>query len=202
MSTAWIPQDEGDRLVRVVIRRYKNRGATYAYSLEDDLLQEGRLALLRAERTFNPAFGTTPVQYAWRALVLWMGTYLSRMSSPASGDAAKKGRPNQGIRTDYEATAEAWTDTLPEGGTFHTAGAESAFFACEWNAEVRARLSSLAGRDKVAVSVALDLEPAAEVAKRTGRKLGEVYRAVRRLRARAAQDVLLWQLLQAKQGSQ
>lgn len=48
-----------DRLVRAIVRKFENTGIA-----EDDLCQEGMLALLKAERTFNSQRGVKFETYA------------------------------------------------------------------------------------------------------------------------------------------
>lgn len=54
---------DGERLVRMIVRKFDNVGVA-----EDDLFQEGMLALLKAERTFNDQLGFKFETYASRVI--------------------------------------------------------------------------------------------------------------------------------------
>ncbi len=197
----WLRPEEGEALLRQLIARYVRLGVPSALGLEEDLLQEGRLALVCASRSFDPRVGTPAVRYAWSALVRAVGSHVRRWSSPVSGASTKAGCPNRGRRAALfvsvsqfhrEEVAPAVEDALGQAPS-----SEDLYAHCEWEALVRERLTALAEQEDAVVAEALRI---ADNDSQRGEKRSEpgVYRAVSRLRSRAGQDVVLLQLLQAK----
>lgn len=153
-----------------------------------DLRQEAWVAVLEAERTYDPARGPRS-SYMRRAVWNRLGNYLGAQASPVSG-RKKHGKSTKGMRG-VSVLEPVIYPTAPEPTT------EEVEY---WWAELRELVKVLVrdGYDgHAAARVLLDQEKSAEVAESLNWPVHKVWRASHRARKRIATDVdLLARFLQ------
>jgi DNA-directed RNA polymerase specialized sigma24 family protein len=151
-----------------------------------DIAQEAHLALVIAQRTYDPAKGAWE-GYAWRAADLSASHFLWRFHAPCSTSSH---RPEvvRGMRgVGVEALDAVSADANPEQETSKR----------EWTARVRAALrEALRGLPRPDLALDALLGEHDAVASRYGVPIDEVKRAQRRARGRVAASKTLEQLAQ------
>lgn len=165
---------------------------------KDDLVQAAELAAINAQRTFDPRVGVPEDAYLWRSMALALQRELWRDSSPVSGGMH---RPREAYAGLHRASLDP-----PKTGTGSKLGRVKEYAFCskapspeqhvsdaEWEARVRARLELLSTPD--VVCALLTEEAPAATAVKTGLTPAEARSAVATLRARAARDTGLYDLM-------
>lgn len=181
-----------DKLVCAAAKRYLRR---CWWAAEDDLVQVGREACLRAERTFDPRVGLPEEGYVWRAIVLSMKAALWHESSPVSGGMNNPRRDRMGQRAPIE--SEEGAPLL----TDHTPHLDALLAEKGWVEIARERIDVLTSDAACELGrlVLLDGSTPREVAEATGRARAEVYKSAQEVRCRLMGDRVLWALVHYKE---
>lgn len=168
---------ELDRVVNAAAARY---AARCWWAELEDLRQEGWVAALEAQQTWDPGRGVPLHGYAWRAVVNHLGNYLWTQCSPVTG-RKNHGKSLQDVR---RVSAEVLIGHHADD-PLETERAEA------WWARMReqAKLVVEGGRHgDVAARVLLRGERVAAVAESVGWPVHKVWRADHVARQRIAED--------------
>ena len=160
-----------------------------------DLENTAMVAVLEAERTWDPEVGVPKGAYQWRAAVLALRNYLWETSSPVSLPKRSAMLPELAkgiskVALDPSAgTTTPWPDRLIDDD--------------RWRQGVRAQLEALTDHDQdadLALAVLLGEGRSAEVAQARGVPVQRVYRATQRVRELMRVDLTLYELWQDLDG--
>ena len=167
------------RIAQVAAARYARR---CWWASVEDMKSEAVVAILAAQKTWDPNHGAPFGAYAYRAALLAIRPYLWRNSSPVSESFHKLPTLAGAHRASLEKAGarlkhEEWSNELYE----------------EWHDSVEARLAEL---DPTGVGrmVVVYKEPVEAVAEVLAVPVPVVRKAARALRASFAGDVILWKL--------
>lgn len=118
------------KLAHAVAHKYQRRAW---WATHDDLVQEAVIAILKAQRTYNPNAGTPEGFYCYRAALYAVSRYLWQESAPVSGG---KDRPSKHLCGLHRASEEV-LDTVEGGST-----PEEQLHACVVHQVLRGRMLS------------------------------------------------------------
>jgi hypothetical protein len=151
-----------------------------------DLKQEGEVAALLAERSYDPVWGVSWKTYVRRAAQRWISGYLWHESSPVSGRGRRELEGLHRAPLDEELVEEFPSPELEAT-------------RAQWRAAVRKRLEEVAHRNAVAefgIKVLMSDKPAREWAKEEGLPCEAVYACTHEARVLIANDPVLRALLE------
>lgn len=174
------------KMINSIARRY---AARCWWAELDDLVQEGWIALLTAQRIWDPSRNVPLAGYAGRAVMLHLRDYLWRMSAPVTGPS------HHGER--LAGLCRAPTDFLAS----HTQDDGPDMDAEQWWDELTARMETVireADSSGAAHRVMWLHETPAQVATDLGLRFGVVHARIRAAWRHLRQDTRLRELMAAR----
>lgn len=168
----------------------------------DDLKQEALTVAVKAFKGFDRAVGVDLEAYLWIVCVRQLGKYCWRNSAPVS-EAEHQLRNLKGVHRAALDTKQELLFTSGTGSLHPNLVAKERTDALleekQWTEAVRAQVDYLLEQytpeeRKVAVNVIVHKQQPRVVARRSGRKVTEVYRIARRAKTALAENLLLYEL--------
>lgn len=170
-----------DRIALAAAARYKRRCWWASF---EDLVQQARLAVVEAERTYDPQTGVPFEGYAWRAAINQLHALILRESAPVSAPGHKL--PDlKGL----------YRQMLDEGVVDSNTDPYAVLIALERERQVACAIDgALAGSldEEIARSVLLQECRPRHVARAHGIPVRQVYRAVHAARTRIGNSYECW----------
>ena len=174
------------KLEQVAIRAARKYKRRCWWACMDDLHQEARVAVIEAERTFDPEVGVPVEGYAYRAAMLALRTYTWKQSAPVSASD----HTLESLRGVYHGQLE---DVHVDGGIAPDEDTELR----RWHLRVRARIAGVLGEGEaglLALRVLLGEAQPADVAREAEVPVAKVYAATLRARKAISEDLILYRL--------